>query len=96
MAVFSVDSEALAAHSAQVQGTIARVQSEVNQMQSSLQGLQDSWGGSASAMFQTLIGEWRATQSRVEESLAHINAALSEASRTYAETEARNAALFAA
>jgi WXG100 family type VII secretion target len=94
MAVFNVDSEQLAAQSAQVQATIGRLQAEVNQMQAGLQGLQASWGGQASSMFQSLIGEWRATQARVEESLAHINQALSQASRTYAETEAQAAAMF--
>lgn len=94
MAVFTVDSDLLAEQSANVQRTIARIQSEVNQMQAGLQGLQGSWGGQASALFQGLISEWRVTQSRVEESLAHINQALTVASQAYAETEAQNAAMF--
>ncbi|GAA1353974.1 WXG100 family type VII secretion target [Falsarthrobacter nasiphocae] len=94
MAIFNVDSEQLAQQSAQVQGTIARLQTEINQMQAGLQGLQASWGGQASNRFQGLVVEWRATQMRVEESLLHINEALSSASRTYAEVESQNTAMF--
>lgn len=94
MARVSVDSEALAAKSAELRGTIDRLQAEINSMQSGLQSLSESWQGQASANFQSLVTQWRSTQARVEESLASINQALAYASTQYAETEAANTALF--
>ena len=94
MAGFFVDSDILAAKSAEVRGTIDRLQAEVNTMQAGLVSLGESWHGQASANFQLLITDWRATQARVEESLASINQALAYASAQYADTEAANTALF--
>ena len=94
MAGFHVDSDILAAKSAELRSTIDRLQSDVNTMQAGLHSLGESWQGQASANFQLLISDWRATQARVEESLASINQALAYASTQYAETEAANTALF--
>jgi early secretory antigenic target protein ESAT-6 len=94
MAVFQVDSEALNAKSMAVQGTIGRLQSEVNTMQAGLRELESLWTGSASANFQQLVSDWRATQLKVEESLASINAALAQASQQYAQAEEANARMF--
>lgn len=94
MAVFHVDSEALNAKSTAVQGTIGRLQAEVNTMQAGLRELESLWTGSASANFQQLVSDWRATQLKVEESLASINAALAQASQQYAQAEEANARMF--
>lgn len=94
MAVFHVDSEAMQAKSTAVQGTIGRLQAEVNTMQAGLRELESLWSGPASANFQLLITQWRATQLKVEESLASINTALAHASQQYAQAEAANARLF--
>lgn len=94
MAVFHVDSEALNAKSMAVQGTIGRLQAEVNSMQAGLRELESLWTGSASANFQQLVSDWRATQLKVEESLASINAALAQASQQYAQAEEANARMF--
>jgi len=94
MAGFFVDSDILAARSAEVRGTIERLQADVNAMQASLVSLGESWQGQAAANFQLLITDWRATQARVEESLASINQGLAYASAQYADTEAANTALF--
>jgi 6 kDa early secretory antigenic target len=77
-----------------VQGTIGRLQSEVNTMQAGLRELESLWTGSASANFQQLVSDWRATQLKVEESLASINAALAQASQQYAQAEEANARMF--
>ncbi len=94
MPLFAVDSEALAAKSAEVQGTIERLRADVNGMQAGLASLGEIWRGTASANFQSLVTDWRATQARVEESLDSINQALAFASAQYAETEAANTSLF--
>ena len=94
MPLFAVDSEALAAKSAEVQGTIERLRADVNGMQAGLASLSEIWRGSASSNFQLLVTDWRATQARVEESLDSIDQALAFASAQYAETEAANTSLF--
>jgi tetratricopeptide (TPR) repeat protein len=52
--------------------------------------------GTRRANFQQLVTDWRATQLRVEESLASINAALSHASQQYLQAEEANARMFLA
>ena len=47
-----------------------------------------------SGNFQQLVSDWRATQLKVEESLASINAALAQASQQYAQAEEGNARMF--
>ncbi|MBJ2122262.1 WXG100 family type VII secretion target [Arthrobacter sp. MSA 4-2] len=94
MAHFNVDTDSLAARSAQVQGTIGRLQSEVDSMQAGLRELEALWTGQAASNFQALVAQWRGTQARVEESLAAINEALAAAGRHYAEAELNNARMF--
>lgn len=94
MTYFHVDTDSLAAKSADVQNTIARLQAEVNAMQSGLRSLESEWQGQASQNFQQLITDWRATQAKVEESLASINEALGMATQQYTEAELSNARMF--
>ncbi len=94
MTLFNVDTDGLAAKSGQVQGTIGRLQAEVDGMQLGLRELEQVWSGQASANFQLLVTEWRATQAKVEESLASINQALSVATQQYQEAELSNARMF--
>lgn len=94
MAVFAVDSDAVLSSTTLVRGTIERLQGEVGTLLSQLTGLQASWTGAASVAFQTSVEEWRATQRRVEENLAGLNAALSTAGRQYAEAELLTTGLF--
>ncbi|MHA7264278.1 WXG100 family type VII secretion target [Arthrobacter sp. TMN-37] len=94
MAYFQVDTDSLAARSAQVQGTIGRLQAEVGSMEAGLRELEALWTGQAAANFQALITQWRGTQVRVEESLAGINEALAAAGRSYAEAELGNTRMF--
>lgn len=94
MTYFHVDTDSLAAKSTDVQNTIARLQAEVNAMQSGLRSLESEWQGQASQNFQQLITDWRATQAKVEESLASINEALNLATQQYTEAELSNARMF--
>ncbi|MET4098159.1 early secretory antigenic target protein ESAT-6 [Agrococcus sp. UYP10] len=94
MSRYGVDADALHGAHVGVRGTGSRVQSEVAAMLAQLQALQESWTGQASVAFQALLQEWRATQQRVDESLANINEALAAAGRQYDEVEAGNARLF--
>lgn len=92
---YQVDSDQVAAATANVRATAARIQGEVSTMHARLLELQASWSGAAANGFQGLVSEWTATQRRVEESLGAIGLALEQAGRTYAEVEAQNARLFA-
>jgi 6 kDa early secretory antigenic target len=94
MTRFQVDSEAVAAATGTVRAAMGRIQGEVSGLHGQLVALQGSWTGQAAGMFQGGGTDWKATQTRVEESLAAIGAALDQAGRQYAEVEALNARLF--
>jgi early secretory antigenic target protein ESAT-6 len=94
MTQYQVDSDAVLTATAAVRQSIERIQSEVAGLHSQLTNLQGSWSGSAATAFQGVVTDWRATQHRVEESLAGINQALSHAGQQYADIEAANARLF--
>jgi WXG100 family type VII secretion target len=95
MTRYQVDSEAVAAATAQARAAMGRIQGEVSGLHAQLVDLQSSWTGAAAAAFQGVVGDWRATQQRVEESLGEINAALGRAAELYADVEQQNTALFA-
>ena len=94
MTRYQVDSEAVLSATGAVQNSISRIQAEVAGLHGQLTNLQGSWTGQAAAAFSTVVTDWKATQQRVEENLAAINSALSEAGQQYAEIEAANARLF--
>lgn len=94
MAVFSVDSDAVLAATAGVQGTIDRLHAESNSMMTQLTQLQGSWTGSAAVAFHSVTEQWRATQRQVEEALGGISVALAAAGRQYAEAELATTSLF--
>jgi WXG100 family type VII secretion target len=94
MTTFQVDSEAVLSATSAVRASIDRIQAEVGGLHGQLTSLQGSWSGQAASAFQGVITDWRATQQRVEESLAAINQALTQAAQQYAEIEASNARLF--
>jgi WXG100 family type VII secretion target len=94
MTRYQVDSDAVAAATGSVRASIGRLQGEVSGLHGQLVALQGSWTGQASGSFQGVVTDWKATQARVEESLALIGHALDTAGRQYAEVEAQNARLF--
>ena len=94
MAQFNVDSEVIAAKSAQARSYVASITADVNGMTASLHDLQSSWTGSASANFQRVLDQWHATQRQVEASITQINEALTRAGVNYADTEQANASMF--
>ncbi len=74
---------------------MGRISAEASTLHNQLTNLQSSWTGSAATAFQAVVTDWNATQKRVEETISAINTALNTAGVQYAETEARNARLFA-
>ncbi len=94
MTRYQVDSEAVLNATGAVRTSIGRIQSEVSGLHGQLTNLQGSWSGQAATAFQAVVNDWKSTQLRVEESLAAINQALSQAGQQYAEIEANNARLF--
>lgn len=94
MTRFQVDSDAVLTATGAVRTSIGRIQAEVTGLHGQLATLQGSWSGQAATAFQSVVTDWKATQQRVEESLAAINQALTQAGQQYAEIEASNARLF--
>ena len=95
MTRYQVDSEAVLGATSAVRSSADRIGAEVSGMYAQLTNLQGSWSGQAATAFQSVVSDWRATQQRVEESLAAINRALTLAAQQYAEIEAQNTRLFA-
>lgn len=93
-AVFSVDTERIAAASTDIGRISADIESQVATLMGRLTSLQDAWQGSASAGFQGVMAQWRGTQSQVRESLDSINRTLAQAGTHYADTEQSNTAMF--
>lgn len=95
MTRYQVDSEAVLSATGAVRNSISRIQSEVASLHGQLANLQGSWTGQAATAFGAVVEEWKATQQRVEENLAAINQALTQAGQHYADIEQANARLFA-
>lgn len=95
MTRYQVDSEAVLSATGAVRNSISRIQSEVAGLHGQLTNLQSSWTGQASMAFNGVVSDWKVTQQRVEENLAAINQALSQAGQQYADIEAANTRLFA-
>jgi early secretory antigenic target protein ESAT-6 len=94
MTTYQVDSDAVLGATSSIHASMDRLSTESSALLGQLVSLQGSWTGSASAAFQSVVAEWRATQQRVEESLGTIGRALGTAAQQYAEAETSNAGLF--
>lgn len=94
MARYQVDSEAVLAVTAAARTSIGRIQAEVDGLHGHLVNLQGSWTGQASAAFQGVVSEWKATEQRVGEVLTAMSEALGRAGQHYADIELHNARLF--
>lgn len=94
MARYQVDSEAVLAVTAAARTSIGRIQAEVDGLHGHLINLQGSWTGQASAAFQGVVSEWKATEQRVGEVLTAMSEALGRAGQHYADIELHNARLF--
>ena len=93
-AQFQVDTERIQAASGDISRISGEIDAQVSAMMSRLAGLQDAWTGVASARFQSLVGEWQATQKQVRASLDSIGGVLAAAGVQYAETEAQALRMF--
>jgi 6 kDa early secretory antigenic target len=87
MSRFEVDSVQVARAGAAVEASAGRITTEVDGMLRQLVELQGCWKGQAATSFQEVVGDWRATQGRVNQSLEEIRQALTSASRQYADAE---------
>ena len=94
MTRYQIDSEAVLGATSAVRSSAERIQGEVSSLHAQLVNLQGSWSGQAASSFQSVLSEWKATQQRVEENLASLNRALTQAAQQYADIEQSNARLF--
>jgi early secretory antigenic target protein ESAT-6 len=94
MAVFSVDSDAVAGATQAIRATADRLQADTSAMLAQLTQLQGSWTGSASVAFQSVVDRWRAAQADLEAALGDISTALGVAGQQYAQTELAAAGMF--
>jgi WXG100 family type VII secretion target len=95
MTRFEVDSAQVAQAATAAQTSAQQIGTEVDRMMRHLLDLQSSWKGQASASFQHVVADWRATQDRVRLSLEEIQRALAVAGQQYAQAEEAAARMFA-
>jgi 6 kDa early secretory antigenic target len=94
MSRYEVDSAQVAQASAAVRGSTAAIRTEVAAMMRHLADLQTGWRGGAASAFGAVMADWAATQTRVEESLDAITAALAAAAASYADAEQQVSRMF--
>ena len=94
MSRYEVDSAQVAQASGAVRASTAAIRAEVGAMMRHLTELQSVWRGGAATAFGAVMADWSVTQSRVEESLDGITAALATAAASYADTEQQVSRLF--
>ncbi len=91
---YEVDSAQVARASAAAGASVAAIRTEVAALLRHLTDLQAGWRGGAATAFAGVVGDWAATQGRVEASLDQITAALGAAAQHYADAESAAARLF--
>ncbi|NQX14161.1 WXG100 family type VII secretion target [Microbacteriaceae bacterium VKM Ac-2855] len=94
MTSYQINSDELVAANSSIHGAMERVRAEVAGLMGQLTALEGSWTGQASAAFQGVVANWRATQVQVDDSMSMINQALGHAAQQYADVERANANMF--
>jgi len=88
VSTIKVTSEQLSSVASQLQSGSAEVESQLSAMRSQVSGLVDAdWAGAASDSFRDLWEKWHAGAGQLREALDGIHQMLSQAARTYQETE---------
>lgn len=93
---FAVDTARIAAASGDIDRIAGSIEAEVRAMMAKLVSLQDCWQGSASARFQTVMQDWKATEERVNASLQQVSTTLRVTGQDYAQVEETNRMRFSA
>lgn len=93
---FAVDTARIAAASGDIDRIAGSIESEVRAMMAKLVALQDCWQGSASARFQGVMQDWRATEEQVRSSLQQVSSTLRLTGQDYEQVEATNRMRFTA
>lgn len=91
---YEVDSAVVAQAGAAAGASVSAIRAEVAALLRHLTELQGAWRGGAATAFAGVVGDWSATQQRVEASLDQITAALGAAAQHYADAEAAASRLF--
>ena len=91
---YEVDSEQVAHASSAAAASVTAIRTEVGALLRHLTDLQAGWRGGAATAFAGVLGDWTATQRRVEESLDQITAALAAAAQQYDAAEQQATRLF--
>lgn len=87
---FAVDTGRIAAASGDIERIAGTIESEVRALMGKLVALQDCWQGSASARFQAVMADWKATEERVTTSLQQVSFTLRLTGQDYEQVEQAN------
>ena len=75
MAVFTVDTDAIASGSGSILNAVEQVRTAVATLNGQLSPLETAWTGSSSAAFQDEKARWNGLQLQIEQSLHRLRAA---------------------
>ncbi len=96
MSLVRVTPEQLQTVSTQLSSGSTQVESILSQLAAQTAPLGSDWAGVAQARFTELWSEWQRNAAGLHEALTGIAQLMAQASSSYAETEAANAARFGA
>ena len=87
---YTVDSDAIAAHSSDTAALVSEFQSSLANLNAKFLSLQGQWKGSASSNFAALMQQWQSDATKIKETLSSISTTLQVTSTEYATAEQNN------
>ncbi|MEL5992435.1 WXG100 family type VII secretion target [Microbacterium phosphatis] len=94
MAVFTVDTEAIAAANGQALAGVEQLRLDVSTLSAQLAPLETAWTGASAAAFQGELARWKSIQQQVEQVLDGLGRALGAAGMQYADAERVTSGMF--
>ncbi|WP_345751946.1 WXG100 family type VII secretion target [Microbacterium rhizophilus] len=94
MAIFSVDTEAVAAANGQALATAGQLRTVTAALSGQLAQLEPVWTGASAGAFQAALAQWKSAQQAVEQALDGLGRTLGAASSQYAEAERLTSGMF--
>jgi WXG100 family type VII secretion target len=71
-----------------------QIEGLIGQLQATATSVSGEWTGSASAAFESAMGEWRSAAANIQAAATQIGQATMQAGTNYADTEAANTSMF--
>ncbi|MBO3663828.1 WXG100 family type VII secretion target [Microbacterium stercoris] len=94
MAVFTVDTDAIAAGSGSILTTVEQVRAVTAALNAQLAPLETAWTGASSVAFQEAKAQWNGLQAQIDHTLDGLGRSLGTVGHQYADAERSMAGMF--